>query len=242
MLFRKKKKLCIIGSAPSKADAPYQDESFDIWAISGAIFSESLSGAAKPDTETNSWNSVHRVDVFFEMHKRDKFIAKLVQLALTKKPIIMQKHESDIPMSDPFPADEIAVKLGEDYSSSIAYMLAYAIYLEYTEIHMYGIILMHETEYIRQRPGVKYYLGVARAKGIKVWAPENTQLTCSRWRYGYDDHDDICGQILARKKSLEEDMKRQEQVITDARAGYFQLRGAAIECDELITEIKGGLA
>jgi len=234
-------KLCIIGSAPTKEAAPYSDQTYDIWAISGAVFSESLDGIRKPDDEDNSWNCVTRVDVFFEMHKRPLFLAKLDRLASCGKPVIMQRRERDIPTSEAFPADDIAESVGEDYSSSIAYMLAYAIYLGYSEIRMYGVVMLHKTEYIRQRPGIKYYMGIAHAKGISVWAPAETQLTQSIWRYGYDDHDALCGQILARRESIDDDIKSQTALLNAQKQVLHRLEGAQIICDQLVTELKGGL-
>lgn len=239
---RKNKKLCIIGSAPSKSEAPYSDASYDIWAISGAVHSESLGGALACDTEENSWNSVHRVDAFFEMHKRPTFAQKLDKLANCGKPVIMQRRERDIPTSEAYPADEIAEAIGDEFTSTIAYMLAYGIYLGYEQIDLYGVILAHKTEYIRQRPSVKYYIGVARAKGIKVWAPDDTQLTSVKWRYGYDDQDSICGTILERKETIEDDIKNQTKLIEQAQAILRRLEGANITCDNIISDIKGGLA
>lgn len=230
-----------MGSAPSKADAPYDDESFDIWAISGAVFSESLNGVKKENTEDNSWNDVTRYDVLFEMHKRNKFLPKLAKLAECGKPVIMQRVERDIPTSQSFPLDEVSEAVGADFFCTISYMLAYGVYLGYEEIKLYGIILAHETEYIRQRPSVKYYIGVAHARGVKVWAPEETQLTHSAWRYGYDDHDDLCGVILARKASIADDIKNQTKAIEAAQATLWQLRGGLITCDNAIADIKGGL-
>ncbi|MGV0982624.1 MAG: hypothetical protein ACOYB0_09705 [Polynucleobacter sp.] len=224
------------------ANAPYNDESFDIWAISGAVFSESLHGNIKPATELNKWNAVHRVDMFFEMHKREIFLDKIAGLSKCGVPVIMQKKEADIPTSEAYPVEEVARALGEEFSSSIAYMLALAIYRGYEEILIYGVYLMHETEYLSQRPGFKYYLGIARERLIKVWAEENTRLTTPAWRYGYDDIDRICWKISERKKKLEEDMAAQSKVIEDNRAIYFQLRGAAQDCADIIAEIKGGLA
>lgn len=241
MLSRKRKKLCIVGSAPSKADAPYDDEAFDIWAISGAVFSESLNGVKKENTEENSWNDLTRYDVLFEMHKRSKFAEKLDRLAVCCKPVIMQRVERDIPTSQSYPLDEVSETVGADFFCTISYMLAYGIYLGYEEIKLYGIILAHETEYIRQRPSVKFYLGIAHARGVKVWAPEDTQLTHSAWRYGYDDQDDICGQILARKASIAEDIKTQTKIKADADATLWQLRGGLITCDNMIADIRGGL-
>jgi hypothetical protein len=235
-------KLCIVGSAPSKADALYSDPSYDVWAISGAVYSESLDGTRRPDTDDNSWNSVTRVDAFFEMHKRRTFAEKLSRLATCGKPVIMQRREPDIPTSEAYPADEISAAIGEDYSSTIAYMMAYALQLGYREIRLYGVIMLHKTEYVRQRPGLKYYLGIAKAREIPVWAPENTQLTTSLWRYGYDDHDALCGQILAKKDTIEDDIRNQTKAIEAAQATLWQLKGASITCDNLVAEIKGGLA
>lgn len=235
-------RLCIIGSAPSKKLAPYDDKGFDIWAISGAVFSESLGWTPVADTEENGWNSVHRVDVFFEMHKRPVFSEKLDRLAKCGKPVIMQRRERDIPTSEAFPADEIADQLGEDYSSTIAYMMAYAIWLGYEEIRLYGVVLLHKDEYMRQRPGIKYYLGVAHARGIVVWAPDDTLLIRPSWRYGYDDHDALCLQIAEKKKTIDDDIVNQTKLIEAQKATLWQLKGASITCENLISEIKGGLA
>lgn len=235
-------KLCIIGSAPSKSEAPYSDKAFDVWAISGAVASESRNGNQVPATDDNKWNDVHRVDVYFEMHKLDAHPECVEKLATCKRPVITLKKEKAIPTSEAYPADEVAEALGEEFSSSIAYMMALGIYLGYKEIRLYGVYLMHETEYLSQRPGFKYYLGVARAKGIKVWVQENTFLTCPSRRYGYDDVDQICAVIEARKKRIEADMAAQSKVVEDARAVYFQLRGAAQDCADIIVELKGGIA
>lgn len=242
MLYHKNKKVCIIGSTETMKDAPYDDPSWDIWAISGSVVSESLKGIHFQPTVENKWNAVHRVDVFFEMHKLSDHPECIEKLAKCGKPVITLKKEKCIPTSEAYPVEEVAEKLGEEFSSSIAYMFALAIYQGYKEIRFYGIYLMHETEFLSQRPAFKYYLGVARTLGIKVWAEENTRLTCPAWRYGYDDIDRICRTMEERKKRLEDEMNRQKQVVEDARQVFFQLRGAALDCAENIAEIKGGLA
>lgn len=235
------KKLCILGSAPSKAQAPFDDMSFDIWATSGAVFSESLGPAKVPDTEENSWNCVHRVDAFFEMHKRDRWQGKQELLQTCNRPVYMLKKEKYIPTSVPYPADDVAEALGDQLSSSIAYMLALAIYQGYEVIKLYGVIMGHQSEYFAQRPGVMYYIGYARARGIDVWAPDETQLTRRKWRYGYDDHDAICADIAARKKKLDEYAQEKEKQIKELRAAMLQLQGAAMDCEEIMAVIRGGL-
>ncbi|MBE3143209.1 MAG: hypothetical protein IMZ61_04695 [Planctomycetes bacterium] len=241
MLSRKNNRLCIVGSAPNKSEAPYDDLSFDIWAISGAAFSGSLGQDRIPETDDNKWHSVHRVDAYFEMHKRNLFLDKLEALKVCGLPVIMQRVEPDIPTSEEYPVELIANELGEEFSSTVAFMFAYAIFMGYDEIRFYGIYLLHDTEYTRQRAGFKYYLGIARGMGISVWAPDNTYLTRPAWRYGYDDIDEICGNMELRKKSLEDQMNKQKQVVEDARQVFFQFRGAAQDCADNIDEIKRGL-
>jgi hypothetical protein len=156
--------------------------------------------------------------------------------------VIMQRKEPEIPTSEVYPVERVAESVGEEFSSTIAYMLALAIYAKYEEIYVYGVNLMHETEYASQRPAFKYYLGIAKERGIKVWAPEDTKLTVPAWRYGYDDLDGICAMIAANKAKLEDDANKQKQVVEDARQVFFQLRGAATVCGQLIQDLKGGLA
>lgn len=235
-------KLCILGSAPSKKDAPYKDASYDIWAISGAAFSESLYGEIKENTESNSWNDVHRVDLLFEMHKRPLFASKIEQLNKCKKQVMMQELEKDIPLSKKYPCEEVIEIYGNEFSSTIAYMLAYALFLGYKHIELYGVVMMHKTEYVRQRAGIKFYLGIAKALGIYVWAPEDTQLTKTLYRYGYEDHDTLCTKILDRKAIIVDDIDKQNKIIDAAQATLWQLKGALITCDNLIDDIKGGLA
>jgi hypothetical protein len=238
---RKNDKLCIIGSAPSNAEAPYGDASYDIWAISGAVYSPAIC-AGFSVSDDNKWLGVLRADVLFEMHKRATWECKRERLAACGLPVVMLTKEAEIPWSMAYPIDAVALEVGEEFTSSIAYMMALAIYMGYEEIRVYGVNLLHETEYLAQRPAFKYYLAIARERGISVWAPEYTKLTVPAWRYGYDDIDTICAMLEDHKAKLEDDANKQKQAVEDARQVFFQYRGAATMCGQLIQELKGGLA
>jgi hypothetical protein len=241
-MIRTRDKLCIIGSAPSMKDAPYDDQSFDIWAVSGAVYSDSLGCSREPSTDVNKWNDVYRVDAFFEMHKRPLFAEKVERLASCGVPVIMQKAEADIPTSRAYPVNSVAQIYGEEFSSSVAYMFALAIHEGYKIIRFYGINLMHESEYASQRPGFKYYLGIARALGIEVWAPDESRLTVAPDRYGYTDTAIKCAEIEERKRNLEDEMNKQKQVVEDARQKFFQLRGAAQDCADILQDMKAAIS
>lgn len=227
-------KVAIIGSAPDKKNAPFDDPSFDIWAISGAAYSESLHGEIKEDNEENGWNSIHRVDLLFDMHKRPVFAPKIKELNAAGCPIMMQLHHSDIPASVPYPVERVASEVGEEFSSSIAYMMALAIFYGYREMHLYGVNMATESEYAYQRPGVKYYLGVARGMGIKTRVPPESKLDKSVWRYGYDDHDRIKAHIDKRKAVLDDNIAKTSEQLE-------QLRGARKVCEGISNEIGWGV-
>jgi hypothetical protein len=78
--------------------------------------------------------------------------------------------------------------LGRDYfTSTVAYAIAMAMSMpDVAEIGLWGIDLVHDTEYGDQRPCAEYWIGRAEASGIKVTAHEQSALLKHRQRYGYE--------------------------------------------------------
>jgi len=66
----------------------------------------------------------------------------------------------------------------EGFKSSLAYMIAEAILLMPAEIALYGFdcSVIKREEYNDQIPNIKYFMGLATGKGIKVSAPEICKL------------------------------------------------------------------
>jgi|TARA_Y100000310_G_C20703453_1_gene832251 hypothetical protein len=75
-----------------------------------------------------------------------------------------------------FPYDRIVERFGiqdsEYFSNTICYMVAYALYKGYKKIRLYGVDLATSTEYILEKGGVEFWLGIAIGMGVKV---ENTK-------------------------------------------------------------------
>ena len=68
-----------------------------------------------------------------------------------------------------YPIREILDEFGETlFNCSMDYMLAYAIYKKYDKIDVYGANLAMGEEYYYQRPGVEFWRGYARGKGIDI--------------------------------------------------------------------------
>lgn len=228
-----RKKVSIVGSAPSKANAPYADMNYDIWCISGAVYSQSLGKVKYPDTEENGWNSVYRIDLLFEMHKPSIFADKIELLNMLGIPVMMQRKWLSIKSSIPYPADEVAEKIGDEFTSSIAYMMAYAIYKGYQEIRLDGVLMRHDSEYAYQRPGIKYYMGVARGLGIKVIVEPLSLLDGSQWRYGYDDIDRAKALIDKRIKIVKNSIEKEKIEIEKHTFALRQAEGAVLLSERL---------
>ena len=163
-------KVIIIGKGPGWEQAPMDGET---WGVNDLLL-------RRP------------VKLTFEIHDIDKYIeGKLFNIEEEIKeinklgiPVITWKKHKLLPTSIPFPIDEMPFKY---FTNSIAYMIAYAIYKKATEIELYGVALLLEEEYIKQRPCVEFWIGCAMTKGIKVTVHEPTTIECFKNRdlYGH---------------------------------------------------------
>lgn len=91
----------------------------------------------------------------------------------------------------------------EYWTSSMHWMLGFAIMLGYEEIHLYGIDLVSNIEYRDQRAGVEGMLRFHQGRGGKVVLPKDTALFKTSWIYGVD----------------KPDVSEARRVITDCREG-----------------------
>ena len=171
----KKTKVCIVGFAPTWPKAPYEDESFEIWACN----------------EFHILNK--RMDVLFELHSRNEIENKerdkvkkehLTWMQNAKIPIFMIQHFDDIPSSIPYPWQHIIEKYGTYFTNTISLQIALAIDLGFKEIHLYGVNMANDEEYASQRPSVEYFVGLARGAGITVYIPDESDILKSWTIYG----------------------------------------------------------
>lgn len=162
--------LVILGSYPhTRGLFDFKRTDCDIW-----VFNEAMS---------QEW--VKRADAVFQLHiptiwrnPNNRNDPKHYEwLKSTNVPVLMQEKYGDVPASFEFPKDKIlsdfpnAKQNGEpirEVACSPAWALAYAIYLGYPKIEIYGVELASNTEYTYQQGNFKYWLGVAVGKGIDV--------------------------------------------------------------------------
>jgi hypothetical protein len=184
---KKIRKVALVGTAPSSvADAPYDDNSWEIWSLG--------SNAGKVRRFTR-WFELHTVDVLDSARCIDKnrqdFLNKIGK-------DLFIGHESEVfPNASLYPKDEIVKTFGNYFTSSIAWMIALALYEGVDEIGLWGIDMVGDCEYSYQRACCEYYLGIARGKGITVTISPHSPLLRAERLYAFE-HTGLAGEIQSR--------------------------------------------
>lgn len=107
-------------------------------------------------------------------------------------PIYTSEPHDEFPASVRYPIEDVVKKLGYAYfNTTVAYAVAYAIYIGVKEIRLYGADFTDKENKAFSEAGracVEYWLRDAAWRGIKVHLPKNTSL-CDQYQnrplYGY---------------------------------------------------------
>jgi len=160
------RKIAIVGLATSTHDAAPFDTDWEMWGL--------------------PWDNGYwfRYDRLFEMHdlellkkpesKRPKDYME--RLRTCHIPLYMQKENFLNPHIKKYPLIEVIDYIGDYFNSSIAYMIALAIYEGCDEIGIWGVDMTDSEEYAYQRPNAEYLLGLAHGLGINLSIPEQSSL------------------------------------------------------------------
>lgn len=188
-------KVALVGTAPSsRMLAPFDDKSWQIWGCS-----------------PGNMNILPRVDAWFELHtnllwpEHKHYGAPYIEwLKKAPVPVFMQDRRY-LPNAQIFPKDRLVQEFGGDFfTSSFAWMMAFAIMLGAKEIALYGIDMASRDEYILQRPGFFYFKNIAQMRGIRVSAPNESDIMMPPGLYGYSDDTPFGRKLLARRKEIKD--------------------------------------
>ena len=182
----------IVGTAPTWKAVPWDDPTLAIWALNDMHLM-----------------SLPRVDRWYDLHPFDQFyyrdpkqgvlraedvqagmfvrpVGHLDWLAKQSIPVYVQKTDARVPRGIVFPRAEIEVKFGAWFDSTPAWMVAHALLEGYREIHIYGIHLATEWEYLKQKPNMVYLLGLAVGLGAKIVLAKGSPLLGGSHAYAYE--------------------------------------------------------
>jgi hypothetical protein len=190
-----KLKVALVGTAPSsRLLAPFNDPTWEIWVCSPG----NMSGIPR----VSRWFEIHNN---YEWPEHASYGPSYLQwLRQQPFPIYMQDQKT-VPNATVYPKDDMLKEFGPDFfTSSFAWMMAYAIHLGAEEIALFGIDMASRDEYILQRPGFYYFKHRAEQKGIKVWAPNESDIMQPAPLYGYSEVTPFGRKIIARERELKE--------------------------------------
>lgn len=228
---KKPLKVALIGTAPSsRMLAPYNDPSWTIWACS-----------------PGNMNALPRVDAWFEIHGSllwpenkhygEPYIKFLSEL---KIPVYMQDQRY-CQNAISLPKEELVKDFGPYYfTSSFSWMMAFAMHQGASEIALYGIDMASREEYILQRPGAYHFFNEARKRGIKIFAPYESDIMQPPGLYGYSEVTPFGRKLIARKQELKGRLAEMRQQRDSLVQNITYLEGALEDVD-YIESIWGGV-
>ena len=153
----------------------------------------------------------------FDMHNLIPRFGEELKWATVEKvnalkiPFFSVRKYSEIPTSISYPLDEVIDALGTDYfTNSIDYMIAYAVYTKVDEINLYGVNMVVGSEWAFEKPGVDFWVGYAKGRGIEVNVfGRHSEIMQSRNKklYGYNRNQSSVTQLIEKLEKLD----REEQ-------------------------------
>lgn len=191
------RRICIAGTAPTWKEIPWDDPTLEIWALNDMH----LLRIPRADR----WFDLHPLDKMHFRKPNKKVIASDVPAGyfvrpeghldfLRSQPIPVYVQDANAlgsPNAVTFPKADVQKALGPHFASSPAWMVGLALLEGCTELHIYGIHLATEWEYLKQKPNLSYLLGVAVGRGIKVVLPKGSPLLRESHEYAYQADPDI---------------------------------------------------
>jgi len=247
-----RKKVAIVGFTEHKRLAPYEDDSWDIWGLNDLGLDLPTHVALDRLTwfqihtwhDTKEWNDDHVNSNPLDLrggppHGRDpNHVAWLIQTS-EQIPLYFLEPRPEVPDAKIIDQEAMFKFFSMDgekpcnyFTNTISWMLGKAIMDGYEEIGVWGVDMMmggsqENSEYGYQRPSCEWLLGWARALGIRVHLPEQSDLLKTSFVYGDRDGNLYRMRIDGYRKEL------------TTRAA--NLREQAANINNGITEIAGAL-
>lgn len=226
--------IAILGTAPSSmALAPFDNQEWAIWGCSPGAFPICAQ---------------KRSDVWFELHRwlpyqpgksgapgtRQWFSPEYTRfLQEHKGPVIMTEFQESIPNCTLYPYQDLLQKFGPyHFTSTISLMLAYAIDtlssmdVKNKRIGLFGIDMAAGEEWAYQRPGCQHFVGLAKAYGIEVVIPPESDLMRHSTIYGIGEHNHRHVKLRERLMELEEQKNQVVAAQNQNAMALYKIEGA----------------
>jgi hypothetical protein len=201
-------KIAIVGTAPnSRLIAPYEDDSWEIWACSaGNSQSTSLPRVTK-------WFELHSIIDMMGAENKAWCVPYYNWLREQKFPIYMQEKNDYVPQAIVFPYRKLTERFGPNpekglsnwFTSSVAWMWAYALLQmkEGDEVAIFGVdMAAAEEAYTAQKAGLLRFVEFSNAMGVKVTIPFESCLGKTFPLYGYAEATRMGRKLAVRQHEI----------------------------------------
>ena len=234
-----KDKVAICGFSTSSRDKVrnlHKDPSFEFWGMNSLWMFI--------DGPWDRWFETHKDHHLRQIHAEsyEKVCRHYRELQI---PLYMIEPRSDFPTSQRYPLEQITEQLGMHdpyFESTVAYAIAMAIAENrFSEIHLYGIDMIHDTEWGYQRPNTEFWLGYAIANGTRIVIPSNSALLTSAngGAYGFseDTREDL-HQILQGLDRQQQELAVRHQKYVEAADLQYANRHAVEGAQQYLEQVR----
>lgn len=171
------RELAILGRGKTWVNCP---DNIEVWAVSCP----------------RNWKIVDRLFVMDDIRTlngltHDNCYQIIPKINENKMPVYLQKVDSGIPTSIKYPIHQVVEFFRREnifFCNSISYVLALAIMEGYEKIYFHGVDQNTLQEYMAEKGGVEFWVGMAMGMGIEVVIPEGSAVCKNAGRplfYGY---------------------------------------------------------
>lgn len=224
------KNIAIVGTTEHRQDAPWGDESWEIWGLSIDLSYPRIT----------RWYELHNLD-----RKREKegdYITKLAAACEAEqfRVVIARPHE-DFPKAEIFPVERVCREFGRYWTNTVSWQIGAALCEWLDEgcpagwqLGLWGVDMATNTEYEAQRPSVEHMLGMAqgmfRGTDCKLVISNKSDLLKSRGLYGIDDsNSELSVKIFYRDKVLQDRKAMADHAYDLASQTEQMTHGALVE-------------
>lgn len=216
---KRKRKVAVVGTAPSGRHAPYDDPSWEIWGVAAR---------APYVTRATRWYEVHDLD---NGKWGDTWAPKMAEWVKDCECWMFYPHAL-LPDAKFVPTREL-IEIYDPFflSSSMAWMMAHAIEAErfgeapVGEIGIWGVDMEFGTEYYEQRAGIRHFIEIARHRNINVRRLRTGGVTYEPLPYPFCHDDPLAEKLALRREKIVQEQKTQQALLDAARARIQALDG-----------------
>jgi hypothetical protein len=183
-----KKSVIILGTGTTRGQCPYDTE---VWGVNGVYSEVEILKKKKRFTRLDKlfitdtlWSP--QGHIHFDIDRLNRIAKEYHTQVIMLHTLRLGKHTVE---GIRYPFKRISEKFNTQFfTSTISYMLAYALDRNYTDVRLYGIDMHGKEEYMMQKGGVEYWLGRFMERGAKVFiAPGGAVMqTKNGMPYGFE--------------------------------------------------------